>query len=451
MTRASLLLAVVLLLASCFAAQGAQPPAPAGASDSRLLSVDAMDMEIGILLRTLAVESGQNIVLGSGVAGKVTARLKELPLPDILTHLTRSAGLAWSLTDGAYLISKALEGSVSQTEAPPPAKVSEVWRCKYSRQEDLAAMLTKLFPALIVTAGPAHSDPELDGSAAAVTGSGVAGSSGASASGPTGLQPGFVVMVGDTDTIRQATDVLRRVDIRRQQVVVETLVSELSDDISRQLGVTWSWSSISIIETPQDKGIAFGRFDRDGMGFEGVLEAIDKTGKAKLLAKPSLVVVDGGHGSILIGDRINYPKVIGYTQLNTPMYDVQEEKVGIYLQIAPVISDDGYITMTVYPQVSVVKGFLVVQGSQYPQISTREAKTTVRLKPGERLAIGGLMRDDEIETLTKVPLLGDLPFIRNLFRHRTRSTNRTEIVIFLTPKIAPDDTTASIAGGQGGG
>ncbi len=412
-----------------------------GQPTGKLLDVNALNTDISVLLRTLAEQSGENIVIGQGVNSKVTAQLIQLPLTEILAHLTRSNGLAWTRTDNAYVVTK--QEAVKPVDPPkpvPPEITSAVWQCKYATQTELMNMIQKLFPDLLVSSGPTQAAPALDSTASAVTGSAVA-SAQADITSSDVLRPGLLVMKGSRDSVEQAITLLKTIDIRRPQVVIEVVVSELGSEASRELGLTWGWNTISLKEAPAKGGIKFGKFTRDGMNFEAVLSAMETDGRAKLLAKPSLAVVDGGHGSILIGDRIMFPKLIGYSQYGTPIYDKEEEKVGIYLQVAPVITDDGYITMTVYPQVSVVKSYLKTQAGDYPQISTRETKTTVRLKESERLAIGGLIRDDEISTITKIPLLGDLPILKNLFRHKSTHTQRDEIVIFLTPKILPGETS----------
>lgn len=403
----------------------------AAASDNALLDVDAVDTQLTVLLRSLAVQSGENIVIGKDVDAKVTAQLKQLPLPDILSHLTSTNGLTWKKQDGAYVVTTAAPVA---TEVLEPELVSSIYQCRYKNARELADVVAGLYPDVTAVVGPTSASPTLDSSAAAATGSAVAQVED-TATQSNGLAPGTLVLRGPQAQVAEVLTTLRGLDRRPPQVTIEVLVTELSDNATRELGLSWSWSNITFQESGPPAGVRFGTFTRQGLSVEAVLDALDEQGNARLLARPSLSVVDGGRGSILIGDRLLFPKLIGYSQFGTPIYDKEEEKVGIYLQIAPVISDDGYITMTVYPQVSVVTGFLRTQAGDYPQISTRETRTTVWMKSGERLAIGGLIRDDEIDTMSKVPLLGDLPFIKNLFRHRSTVTNRSEIVILITPTI----------------
>lgn len=420
-------LIVIMALSSCLLA-----------STERLFDVDAVNTDVTTLLRTLAIQSGDNIVIGQDVQAKVTAQLKQLPLPEILTYLTQSNGLGWQKNGDTYLVMKADALKAQDTPPAPaaPAIITAVWNCRYSLPTDLVAMTQKLFPDLTVTPGPDNATPTLDATAAAVTGSAVAGAT-ANTADSKSMKPGSVVLRGTKDSVDEALALYQKVDVPRPQVLIQVIVSELSDAASRDLGLSWTWSPISLQESQPGSAIKFGTFSRAPINFEAVLAALDTDGKAKLLAKPSLAVVDGGRGSILIGDRILYPKLIGYSQLGTPLYDKDEEKVGVYLQIAPIVSDDGYITMTVYPQVSVVKSYLHTQAGDYPQISTREAKTTVRLRSGQQFAIGGLIQNNELDTMSKVPILGDLPFFGNLFRHRIRTLSKSEIVIFLVPTILP--------------
>jgi type II secretory pathway component GspD/PulD (secretin) len=110
---------------------------------------------------------------------------------------------------------------------------------------------------------------------------------------------------------------------------------------------------------------------------------------------------------------------------------VVEVPVGIILLVHPRVNDNDHITLRVKPVVSTVTSF--VDG--VPQTSTREAETVVRVKNGDTLVIGGLIRDEDVKTMTKVPLLGDLPLVGALFRHYERNHRRSEVMIFLTIKL----------------
>jgi type II secretory pathway component GspD/PulD (secretin) len=153
------------------------------------------------------------------------------------------------------------------------------------------------------------------------------------------------------------------------------------------------------------------------------------------LASPNISVLDGERAFILIGDRINFPVLVGYSDGGNPIFSKEEERVGIYLQVAASVASDGGITMSLYPQVSTVTGFLEINGASYPQISTREAQSTLRIRSGETLVMGGLLKTEEVRQMEKVPILGDIPFIGELFRRRKTSKNSSQVLISIKPTV----------------
>jgi type II secretory pathway component GspD/PulD (secretin) len=173
------------------------------------------------------------------------------------------------------------------------------------------------------------------------------------------------------------------------------------------------------------------------MTFDAAISALESKDVARLLASPNISVLDGEKAFILIGDRINYPALTGYTSTNSPIFSVNTERVGIYLQVAANISSDGYITLTLYPQVSSITGYLTVNGASYPQVSSREAQTTLRVKSGDEIVLGGLMEDDDTVDVDKVPILSQIPLFGELFKHRQKTHNKSQVIITIKPVITP--------------
>jgi type II secretory pathway component GspD/PulD (secretin) len=123
------------------------------------------------------------------------------------------------------------------------------------------------------------------------------------------------------------------------------------------------------------------------------------------------------------------------TQFSPAIYDVQEDRVGIYLQVAAQIASDGTISLNLYPQVSTISGYLNINGSNLPQISTREARTIMRMVSGQTIVMGGLIQDKDINTLEKVPILGDIPVLGEFFKRRQKSKLASQLIITITPRI----------------
>jgi len=115
--------------------------------------------------------------------------------------------------------------------------------------------------------------------------------------------------------------------------------------------------------------------------------------------------------------------------------------VGITLRVTGKASPDGYITLYVHPEVSSITSFRdLPNGISLPQIATRFVDTTVRVKSGETIAIGGLLREVDINNLQKVPIIGDIPFLGQLFRRSQKTKQRSEIVVFVTARATDDGT-----------
>ena len=120
-----------------------------------------------------------------------------------------------------------------------------------------------------------------------------------------------------------------------------------------------------------------------------------------------------------------------------PTQTVQIEEVGIKLAITPLINTDGYITVHIRPEVSTVTGFRGVAGD-LPVVATRQAETTVRLKDGSSVLIGGILDQEKTTDITKVPFLGSVPFLGAFFRHENTTTTNRDLVIEVTPHLLPE-------------
>ncbi len=407
-----------------------------------LYDVDASGTEVGLVLQAISRCSGANMVISPDVTGPVTASLKQMPLESMLDYLSKVQGFAWQKVGNTYLIASKEKLSPPAPNAAVAGSEQElvVWECRNIKPADAVATIKGLFPKITVVEGPNANTPVLTAGGSGMAGSGSASqsSSGSSSSSTQTSSSTKIILMGDSSDIAKAKQALTQLDVNRAQMVVKVQVIEISSTGNEEIGIDWSYSDLILKETPP-AGINFGKFAREGVTATGVISALVKNGKARLLAQPNMTVVDGESASILIGDRILFPKLIGYSQYGTPLFDKEEEKVGIYLQIAAKLTDKDRILMTAYPQVSLVTSYLKTQAGEYPQISTREARTTVSVKNAETLAIGGLLRDDDIKSGSKVPILGDLPIIGPLFRRTKTTKEHTEIIILLTPMLTVQD------------
>lgn len=173
-----------------------------------------------------------------------------------------------------------------------------------------------------------------------------------------------------------------------------------------------------------------GAYFKGGVGV--VLKALATKGYAKILAEPNLLVKSGQEGNFLAGSRIPYSIVTsaGGLAATTLVY----ETVGVKLKFKPEVLENGLINLKIDPaEVSSIAGTMAVNG--YPIIDTRTVQTNVELKDGESLIMAGLLQEEQIKTMSKIPLLGDIPILGALFRSTQDDLKEKELVFFITPKV----------------
>lgn len=180
-----------------------------------------------------------------------------------------------------------------------------------------------------------------------------------------------------------------------------------------------------------------------GADFTATLRAIAQNGKAQLLSRPSVLARNNQPATIVVGQQVPLITNVRYDTFGNAVNSVTYQNVGIILKVTPFITGDGMVQMIVQPQTSSLDPTTSVPisaGVNAPVIDIRSADTVVLTPDGQTVVIGGLMRNDSAENITKVPFLGDIPLIGNLFRHKSTSSAKTELMIFLTPYVVQAPT-----------
>lgn len=163
-----------------------------------------------------------------------------------------------------------------------------------------------------------------------------------------------------------------------------------------------------------------------------VLQALTSKGLAKILAEPNLLVKSGQEGNFLAGSRIPYSVVISTGGAATT--SIVFETVGIKVKFRPEVMENGLINLKIDPaEVSSIAGTLAVNG--YPIIDTRDVRTSVELRDGESLVLAGLLQEEQIKIMSKIPILGDIPILGALFRSTQNDIREKDLVFFITPRI----------------
>lgn len=244
--------------------------------------------------------------------------------------------------------------------------------------------------------------------------------------------------------------VLRKLDVPSKQVTLEAKIIAVSREHNKSLGVNWNWDTIpqrGNYDNDEDTETASNNYDGNfkfwrgyAFRFNATLNALISQGKAKVLATPRIITIPGKEASIFIGDHI---PVQTEKHDNSGSYMSTEYlDAGIKLQYTPLVSSDGrMVTAQVHTEVSTP--VLISELRNY-RITSRTADTNVRMFSGETLVIGGLINEEEQNTLQKIPFLGDLPLLGNLFKSRTKKRSKVEVLLLLTPHITEAGVSPAI-------
>jgi len=238
-----------------------------------------------------------------------------------------------------------------------------------------------------------------------------------------------------------------------RQVLVRVKAVEINRSALNELGVDWG----GIVDgVATDQPIIFGEV-ADGLipvdqlgpfrrqGLSARLQALITTNKARILAEPNLLVTEGQLAEILVGGEIPIP-VAQTVGTGTGTVSVEWKEFGVRLGIKPIISPDAQsINLDVAPEVSNLDfgNAIVVGGLRLPALQTRRVHSVLTIRDRQTLVIGGLYQTERSKTQRKIPLLGDIPLVGQLFRRTDKQSRDTELVVFVTPEIVTDASSAA--------
>jgi len=405
--------------------------------DKTLITVHAEDAFLPSILAILAKESGYNIVTDPNVnkQDKVSIHLDEVPIEQAINLVVRAVGLSYEVVGNSFLVAdpKKLKEEVGVT--------SYVITLKYASAEDVKNLLQDISDQIQVDI------------------------------------PGNKLLVNASPKkIAEIIQVVESIDVPAIQIMLETRLIEVAADNEDQLGLDWSkissYSTIlaengvpledgggSII--PDDQTIAqlpatmgFNRlskmsekdktgilpkyFSRQLTAFELTLNMLLRNNKAEVLADSRLTTINGREATIKLVDIVPYILSSGGVG---GQVQVQKEEVGIKLNVLPTVNTDGYITVKVEPEVSTIFEF-IGPDANIPRVKSRTSSTTIRVKDGESIIIGGLLSNDKKETTYRFPILHKIPWLgEKLFTSNSVIERKTDLIIQITPNIIVDAYT----------
>jgi general secretion pathway protein D len=247
------------------------------------------------------------------------------------------------------------------------------------------------------------------------------------------------------EMIRQ---LIRNLDVVSEQVLIEALIVEASLDRETKLGIDWTWTHSLGDGTKGTAGQNTGaaavttglKYSVVGTNIQAVLTALATDQRFNILATPRIFTANNQPAEINIGQQVPYILSTLVAENGTQTYNYGFMDVGIILDVVPRIAQNGLVTMDVQQSANELQGFTSFNA---PIIAQREAFTQVSVADGQTVIIGGIIRDAQTKSATKVPILGDLPLIGGLFRSTDTTKSKTELMVFLTPRIVRSPAQAA--------
>ncbi|HEV8354590.1 MAG TPA: secretin N-terminal domain-containing protein [bacterium] len=433
------------------------------AGATQRFTLEFRNAEIVDVFRTLSELANVNIVVGADVQGRVTMRLVDVTFEEAL-RLILEANRLGALRIGRSVVVMPLE------RLPAPDAVGKTYRLQHANATDVATMINTLQQQAVGgrpgqaagQRGLAVADPDtnsvfvvappedqviieqliasvdlpvplrvvklnfLDAKPTADLLREMLAKEGAIVI-KEDIRANALVLAGPESLLRRAQGLLAELDVALPQVMIEARVVELNKGASRELGLT---SLVQVrppaIIIPPVGDILFEIAAGTLEAFLRRLQLLINENKGRVLAAPRIATLDGHEAVITVGKTISVP-VVG----PQGTVGVQEINAGITLAITPRVNTDGLITARINPQVRSIseiraEGFVIAE---------RSADTTLTVRDGTSIVIGGLITTEELETMTRIPLLSDIPILGELFKFRRREVRESEVIIIITPRI----------------
>ena len=443
---------LILVLAVCFLSISpgvvrGQPPSQKDRLPEELkrglaktVTLDADDAFLPSILTILAEKSGFNIVTGPGVntRERISVHLKDTPIEEAINLVVRAAGLSYEIVGNSFLVAEAeaLEQEIGIS--------SHVIDLQYANANEMKELLQDLTERIqIDTSG------------------------------------NRILVTASPKVIADIKNIIQSVDTPARQVLLEARLIEVATDDLDRFGIDWeklSRLTTILAESPLVRDDFTGatdgssrppnetdfggeypdldelpekykfekiegfdnvfQFSRQLNAFDITLDFLIKRNKAKVLAHAQLTTMNNREATILIGETM----IFAVTSRENAI--VIRDSIGIKLHITPTINADDFITVKVIPEVSSIIELVL---DLYPRKKIRTASTTVLVKDGQKIFIGGLFSIDDSEIEFRMPLFSNLPLIGNLFKHSYYATKKTDLIIEVTPHIVRQDVSYSDA------
>ena len=256
--------------------------------------------------------------------------------------------------------------------------------------------------------------------------------------------------------LEKVREIIKELDVDPPQVLIQVLLAEVSLDSSESLGPEFGIGKIGDVGIAAGMGNVSGGDSRTGGQFFGslfsnkgtpnvaigtedfelLINALASQSRVQVLSNPSVMVENNSDGFIQVGETVRLPDSVSFSAAGQQS-SVTPEEIGILLKVRPSINPDGFVRMEIEPEISrlSLQTTQISENFESPVVTRRRATTTVTVKDGQTVVIGGLISDRFERIDSKIPILGDIPLIGALFRQFRENSSKTELLIVLTPHV----------------
>ncbi len=378
------------------------------------MTIDVQGADIKTVLRSISEFSGVNIIAAPNVEGPVVIHLKNVPWKEALDSILKSQGYGWREDYGIIRVAPMDElqnneltaVNVERKKEENQSLVARVVRLDYLNAKEVKMAMSKV--------GTPRGTIESE-------------------------QGTNSVIVNEVPTrVDEIVDMIKSMDQKLRQVEIVAKMVDVDATVTQELGVQWQALNLQGANAAGD--IVTGSpvldpFSQVRVGtvqswgdLNLIIQALEKDQKANIISNPRITTADNKEARIMVGKEI--PLIVS-DEAGNPITELK--KIGVILEVTPHVNADGTITMDLHPELSDLAQQATVQGGVI--ITLQEADTRVVVRDGETAVIGGLISDTETSLTTGVPVLKDVPLIGPLFRNKSKTKGKRELIIFVTPKV----------------
>jgi general secretion pathway protein D len=266
-----------------------------------------------------------------------------------------------------------------------------------------------------------------------------------------------LIITASAQDFEVISQIVEKLDIVREQVMVEMLIMEASEDTLKEIGVDWATLDKAVANSVRffgstnfgprvdylsgdSEGLNIGAWKGSSSNIGAILHALEKQSGVNILSTPCITTSNHHKAKIIVGENMPFvtqSRITETTDLITPtvIKTFEYKDVGIILEITPHISQGGLVRLEIDSEFTKLIEDVTSTSSDTPTTAKRQAQTVVSMNSGSTIVIGGLIRDDKVTLEKKIPLVGDIPLLGELFKYKTNRLQKTNLLIFITPHV----------------